>query len=140
MNDKALYLQLSYYTLSRGDTYFIHQLIVDTYCAQHFGPDVKPIAITFAVIGLYLVNEKKYTGKQVQNVHITLAGKNKAKNWPQLHPPNEKATLSVEDVLEAPDDQKDEMIKKWCQAVWKTWKPQEDVIANTLMQFLPLPD
>ncbi len=53
-SDQEAYNELSYYTLSHPDPAFIHQNIVDAYTAQHAGQDTKPIAITFALIGLYL--------------------------------------------------------------------------------------
>jgi hypothetical protein len=62
----GLMFELSYYTLSLQDNYFIHQLIVDAYAAQHSGKDVKTITTAFALGGLFLVNERTYTGKQVQ--------------------------------------------------------------------------
>ena len=40
---RKLYDELSAFTLSIGDSEFIHQLVVDSYAAQHTGPDVKPI-------------------------------------------------------------------------------------------------
>jgi hypothetical protein len=39
-----LYGKLSAFTLSLRDPDFIHQLMVDTYAAQHSGPNVKPIS------------------------------------------------------------------------------------------------
>ena len=73
---RALSYELSYYTLSLQDSDFIHQLVVDTYAAQHVGPQVKPITIAFALVGLYLVCEKQYTGKHVQHTHMVLATAN----------------------------------------------------------------
>jgi len=75
---------------------FIHQLIVDTYTAQHSGPNVKPISTAFALIGLYLTFELGYTGKQVQRTHMFLAEKHI--EWPRFDPPIEKNALTVCDV------------------------------------------
>lgn len=64
--EQQMYNQLAFYTLSHPDKiFFIHQLVVDAYTAQHADAQTKPIAITFALAGLYLVVEKNYTGKQV---------------------------------------------------------------------------
>ncbi|MGB4837418.1 MAG: hypothetical protein WBP08_00365 [Saprospiraceae bacterium] len=53
------FYELSYYTLGHKDMgYFIHQHIVDAYQAQTADKDTKPIAITFALVGLYLYLEK----------------------------------------------------------------------------------
>src|ERR1041384_5050456 len=72
---RELYDQVAFYTLAHAQTdpFFIHQLVVDTYGAQHFNADSKPIAVAFALVGLYLFVEKGYTGRQVQLVHVELA-------------------------------------------------------------------
>jgi hypothetical protein len=52
--DLDLFHELSFYTLSHGDPAFIHQNSVDAYTAQHADETTKPIAVVFALIGLYL--------------------------------------------------------------------------------------
>lgn len=133
---RDLYHTLSYYTLSLGDFYFIHQLAVDAYAAQHYGPRVKPIGITFALVGLYLVNERDYTGRQVQRVHMALAKKSKV--WPSFRAPKEKAALTVQDVVRVPDEQKQEMIKKWHVSVWDVWNSESELIAHLLKTHLEI--
>ena len=68
-----LYHELSYYTLAHPGPSFIHQHIVDAYTAQHANETTKPIAVIFALIGLYLHVEKNFTGRQVQRFHMKLA-------------------------------------------------------------------
>ena len=69
-----LYDKLSFYTLNHPDpNFFIHQLVVDAYAAQHTKEGQKPIKTAFALIGLYLFCERGYTGKEVQNAHMWLA-------------------------------------------------------------------
>src|ERR1700733_15180069 len=68
-----LYHELSCYTLAHPDPSFIHQHIVDAYTAQHADETTKPIALVFALIGLYLHVEKNFTGRQVQRFHRKLA-------------------------------------------------------------------
>ena len=133
---RDLYNTLAYYTLSLGDSYFIHQLAVDAYGAQHYGPQVKPISITFALVGLYLVKERGYTGRQVQRVHMALAKKSKV--WPDWAAPKEKAALTVLDVIQVPDERKQEMIKKWHASVWDMWKSEKETIAALLKTHLDL--
>jgi Family of unknown function (DUF5946) len=58
-----LYHELSCYTLAHRDPSFIHQYIVDAYTAQHANETTKPIAVVFALIGLYLHIEKNFTGR-----------------------------------------------------------------------------
>ncbi len=131
---RKLCYELSGYTLSLQDEYFIHQLVVDTYAAQHVGEMVKPISTTFALIGLCLVFKHNYTGKQVQRAHMILA--NKTKEWPRFTPPKEKSLLTVLDVVDVQDDEKKNMIVKWGKSVWDTWKPEHAGVAQLLHKYL----
>jgi hypothetical protein len=126
--------ELSAYTLSLRDEYFIHQLVVDAYAAQHAGEQVKPLSTAFALIGLYLAFEHGRTGKEVQNTHMLLARKSKV--WPRFTPPKEKATLTVRDVVQSPDEQKNEMIKKWARSVWDMWGREHEAVAQLVQKVL----
>ncbi len=125
---RNLVYELTYYTLSLQDQYFIHQLVVDAYAAQHAKSTNTLITIFFPVLGLYLVNERGFTGKQVQNTHVSFA--RKWKEWPFFEVPTEKATLTVADVLHTPLNERQEMIMKWSASVWKIWKPQNKKIKH----------
>ncbi|HSW96377.1 MAG TPA: DUF5946 family protein [Candidatus Saccharimonadales bacterium] len=131
-----LYEEISADTLSLHDKDFIHQLIVDTYTAQHVGAKMKPIMITFALIGLYLTFEHNYTGKQVQSAHILLA--NQSKEWPSFIPPKEKASITVLDIVQNSDSMKQEMIKKWGKAVWGIWQPEHENITKLVKKYLEI--
>jgi hypothetical protein len=72
-SDQDLYHELSCYTLAHSDSSFLHQHIVNAYTAQHADETTKPIAIVFALVGLYLYIEKNFTGRQVQRFHTKLA-------------------------------------------------------------------
>lgn len=115
-----LYSDLMCYTVAKQDPAFIHQHAVDTYAAQHGGGPTRPITVAFGLIGLYLALEKGYTGKQVQQAHMNIAGIKK--DWPRLDPPGQPAGLTVSDVLLAGTDrEKDAMIRKWMNTVWESW-------------------
>ena len=119
LTDQDLYDELSFYTLGLRDDAFLHQNIVDAYAAQHVDEQTKPIRTVFALIGLYLHIEKGFTGRQVQKMHMRLA--NRRKQWPTIPPPEEKAKITVADVLAAvPGEQRDAAIRDWCIAVWET--------------------
>jgi hypothetical protein len=122
--------ELSYYTLSHPDTvYFIHQHAVDVFQAQNATSNTKPIALIFSLVGLYLYLEKRYTGRQVQRAHQQLA-QNK-KTWPLIELPVQRGRITVSDVLETnPGQQRDEMIKKWCNSVWKAYNDSHKIILN----------
>jgi hypothetical protein len=133
---RQLCYELSAYTLSLGDAEFIHQHVVDTYAAQHAGANMKPIGITFSLLGLYLAHEYGYTGRQVQKAHMLLA--KASKQWPQFRQPEEKASLTVQDVLNAPDERRNEMIRAWGKAVWRIWTPARPQIVALVREYLSI--
>ena len=118
--------EVSAYSLALRDVDFIHQLVVDAYCAQHAGPTVKQIGIAFALIGLLLTFERGYTGRQVQRAHMRLG--NKSKVWPRFEPPQARlaaSCLTVQDVVQSPPgDARNAMITQWGKAVWDIWQPE----------------
>lgn len=119
--DSSLYSQLSAYTLAHPDPSFIHQNIVDAYTAQNADESTKPIAISFALIGLYLFLEKKFTGRQVQLAHIKMARVKKI--WPKLSLPTSRGIVSVKEVLAVPGGkERDQMIRQWCASVWESYR------------------
>jgi hypothetical protein len=131
---RALMYELTYYTLALGDASFIHQLAVDTYAVQHAGLPSKPISTAFGLAGLYLVFERGFTGRQVQRVHMALAGRRK--DWPRFERPHRTAAMTVRDVVNAPLQAKDAAIRAWGEAVWEAWREHEERIALLLEELL----
>ncbi len=131
---RQLYGELSAFTLSLQEGDFIHQFAVDTYTAQHAGAFVKPIAITFALVGLYLAFEHNYTGRQVQKAHTLLA--RTSKKWPQFRLPEEKASLTVLDVLKTPENERNDMLREWSKAVWRIWESEHTKVAELVHERL----
>jgi ABC-type phosphate/phosphonate transport system permease subunit len=127
MKDPELYNELLFYTLSHTGENFIHQHAVDAYTAQAADDNTKPIAIFFALAGLYLFIEKGYTGKQVQQAHLQMA--KKSKDFISIILPASRGTITVKDVVDSPAGVgRDEMIQQWCMAVWATFANQHDKI------------
>jgi len=125
------YHELCAYTLSHGDAAFIHQHVVDTYAAQHADVQTKPIALTFALVGLYLHNEKAFSGREVQRAHMKLAQRKQP--WPEFVLPAHRGNMTVADVLAAPGgDQRDAAIHAWCADVWGAFRENESRIADLL--------
>lgn len=113
--------ELALHTLSHPDPAFIHQNAVDAYGAQNADERTKPIAVAFALIGLYLAVEKNFTGRQVQRVHMDLAGTRK--DWPRFELPRHRGDVTVSDVLAAaPGPARDAMIRTWCASVWSAYR------------------
>jgi hypothetical protein len=134
-SDQDLYNELAFYTLSHPSQAFIHQHAVDAFAAQHADERSKPIATVFALIGLYLHIEKGFSGKQVQKAHMQLA--TRRKQWPRLEPPEERGATGVSAVLAAPPgEERDEMIRAWCVAVWNAWKVTQGQIRELVKQEL----
>ena len=128
-SDQDLFHQLSFYTLGHPDRSFLHQNSVDAFTAQHADATTKPIAIVFALVGLYLHLEKNFTGRQVQHAHMRMA--RRRKTWPRLPLPVQQASIGVADVLAAiPGPERDAMIRSWCASVWDTWQHTRPTIAH----------
>ncbi|SHG39502.1 hypothetical protein SAMN04488109_0035 [Chryseolinea serpens] len=122
------YHELSLCTLAHPDKfYFIHQHIVDAQTAQTADANTKPIAIVYALAGLYLMIEKNYTGRQVQQAHLQLS-KNK-KNLPSISLPEKRGEITAQEILKAPPGpQRDAAIKGWCLSVWDAYENVRDAI------------
>lgn len=129
--DQALFDELSFYTLARARSEFIHQLAIDTFTAQHATASTKPIAVVFALLGLYLHAERGFTGLEIQRVHMRLAPLRLP--WPVLPLPERHADLTVADMLAAePGPTRDAMIRRWCVAEWQVWIDSRAAIAHLL--------
>lgn len=129
------YDELSYYTLAHSDPAFIHQHIVDAYAAQTADKHTKPITLSFALIGLYLYLEKKFTGKGVQQAHMRLANKNK--KWPIFLIPENIGSITVADVIKTkPGKERDAMIQKWCKAVWDAYSQDHKRVEKLINKYI----
>ena len=132
--ERDAYDALCAYTLARGDAEFIHQHVVDAFTAQHANDRTKPIAITFALVGLYLVVERKRSGRQVQQVHVLL-GRRK-RQWPPFVLPRNRGALTAVDVMtnrEGPE--RDRAILAWCEDVWAAYAGSHRTIRDLLVTY-----
>ena len=128
MTDQDAYNALSLYTLAHANPEFIHQYIVDAYAAQHATADSKPIYLDFALAGLYLHNEKEYSGKEVQHAHIKLA-KHKER-LPHFVPMETREAMTVHDALAVPPGmRRDDAIRAWSASVWDAYGDQRRQVA-----------
>jgi hypothetical protein len=126
-SEQEKYAELSYYTLAHPGSDFIHQHIVDIFIAQEANESTKPIAINFALIGLYLYLEKACTGREVQHIHMRLAKQKLA--WFKFPLPETRGQITVSDVLDAAAGQeRDEMIRRWAKSVWEAWQASHQQI------------
>jgi hypothetical protein len=129
MTELEQYHELCFYTLGLGDGEFIHQNVVDAYTAQTADAATKAISLVFALAGLYLAVEKGYTGKEVQLAHLRMAANKRP--WPVIPLPEKRGIIRVADVLAcAPGQERDNMIRKWCVAVWEAYEGCRDVVVD----------
>jgi Family of unknown function (DUF5946) len=129
MTDQEAYDELSLYTLAHHDPEFIHQYIVDAYAAQHATEGSKPIYLAFALAGLYLHNEKGFSGKKVQEAHTKLA--KYKERLPHFSILSNTGSVTVHDVLKVPPgDERDQAIRDWSASVWAAYKDQHAKVAD----------
>lgn len=125
--------ELCCYTLGLLDASFIHQHVVDAFTAQKANEQTKPIAITFALVGLYLHIEKQFSGRQVQRAHMSLA--KQKRGWPVFTLPGDRGAITVADVLAAPaGPERDKAIDAWCVSVWEAFRESHQVLADLLRE------
>lgn len=123
------YHELAYYTLNHEDRSFIHQHVVDAFAAQNASFETKPITLIFALVGLYQYIEKGFSGRQVQQFHMLMAEHKQA--WPPISIPPDKGQITVADALATvPGNERDKMIRKWCESVWKAYSASHAVIRH----------
>ncbi len=135
MNNLEKYHELSFYTLSLQDKDFIHQHIVDAYAAQTADSNTKPITLFFSLAGLYLLCEKNYSGKQVQQAHQRMASI--TKKFIKINLPTNRGYVSVADVLKEPSGtERNLMIKKWALSVWNAYSSQHEQIMEETNKLL----
>ncbi len=132
--ERDAYNELCAYTLAhaRDDASFIHQHVVDAYAAQSADEQTKPIALTFALVGLYLHVERLFSGRQVQQAHMRLARHKHA--WPTFTLPRDRGTMTAADVLGAPPGpERDRAIHSWCASVWAAYRESHQKVADLLV-------
>jgi hypothetical protein len=112
-----------------------HQLLVDTYAAQHAGPATPSIGTAFALIGLHLALEAGWDGLAVRDAHHSLA--NRFHDWPRFQPPPGRGALTVLDLALAGAPAEHVLrLHDWAADVWRAWAPAHDAVAGLIAQRL----
>jgi hypothetical protein len=129
---RSAYDEVYVYTMSRPG--FILQHVVDAYGAQTASSNSKPIGIVFALVGLYLHVEKRFSGRQVQKAHMELGRRKRA--WPIVELPNDRGAMTVADVLAASaGPERDKAIDAWCECVWTAFRASRQAIVDLLQEY-----
>ncbi len=114
----------------------LHQLTVDTYAAQHPGPQVPAISLPFALIGLHLALEDGWTGVAVRAAHGWLA--ERGGEWPAFSPPAGRGSLTAADVAEARGpEQHAALIDRWAAVTWDAWRDEHPRVRAWASEVLP---
>ena len=134
-SEEELFHQLSYYTGAHEGADFIHQHAVDAFTSQNADESTKPITLTFALVGLYLMIDKNFTGKEVQKAHIKMA--KHQKRWPKFNLPQNRGNIRIQDVLNTPQGSElDNAIRQWCISVWGAYKQSHEQVAKLVSKEL----
>jgi Family of unknown function (DUF5946) len=97
-----------------------HQLMVDTYGAQHAGGPAAPIGVAFALIGLRLALDEGWHGDEVRSAHQYLA--QTWREWPLFVPPTDEGALTLQDIaLAGSPDAHARLMVEWATDVWYSW-------------------
>jgi hypothetical protein len=109
-----------------------HQLMVDTYGAQHPETPTPPIRVTYSLIGLYLSIVLGWSGFDVRNVHSRM-GKPQPW-WPTFRRSAERSSITAADVVLAGQQEGPSgharLMDLWALSVWGTWASEHDNIAK----------
>lgn len=128
------YDELQCYTLTLGDSDFRHQYVVDNWTLQHADQSSKPIAVIFALIGLYLHIEKGFSGRAVQQVHMKLA--RYRRRWPNFDLPVERGHFTVRDVMaHPPGEPRNQAIAAWSASIWEAYRHCRELVERLLEEF-----
>lgn len=130
--ERDAYHELQSYTLGLADAEFIHQYVVDAWTAQHADENTKPIGLTFALVGLYLHVERRFTGRNIQRVHMLIARRPRA--WPEFRLPLDRGTKTASDVMAVSPAERGRAIDEWCEAVWSSYGDNHRAVVEFLEQ------
>lgn len=109
-----------------------HQLMVDTYGAQHAGLDARSIRVAYSLVGLFLALERGRDGLEVRRAHQRMGKPDDS--WPSFdHPPNVGA-ITVLDVAKAGARADSvaghaDAVGRWARSVWQAWLTQHRAAA-----------
>ena len=114
-----------------------HQLLVDTYGAQHPSDTGPAIGTAFGLIGLQLALEENRSGVEVRDAHQLLA--TRFRDWPRFAAPVDRGRLTVVDLALAADPEAYvETLHRWASEVWSAWAGQHGAVRLLIHERLPV--
>jgi hypothetical protein len=113
-----------------------HQLLVDTYAAQHAGERAPAIGTAFALIGVHLALDEGWDGLQVRDAHQGLAAA--FRTWPRFGRPPSTGTKTVFDLAMASSPEEHvARLDAWATNVWASWSASHATVRELVRQRLP---
>ena len=114
-----------------------HQLLVDTYAAQHAGERTPLIGTAFALIGLHLAVEEGWDGLAVRVAHQELG--RRYREWPPFPAPERRGSMTVLDLaLASTPEEHVERLRAWATDVWAAWADSHAAVAVLIAERLRL--
>jgi hypothetical protein len=129
-----LYDELRGRTLVLGDLAFVHQYAVDAYTAQHLVDGSSSIRGAFALAGLCLAVERKFSGRQVQRAHTLMA--KRRRKWPLFSSPGVVNWMTVGEVAKVSDRELPDALERWCDSVWAAFGVEHERVYGMLLDSL----
>jgi hypothetical protein len=135
---RAVYAEVAGYELTHvAELGRWHQLLVDTYAAQHPSDAGPAIGTAFALIGLHLALDDGRSGLQVRDAHQLLG--NRYRDWPRYPAPADRGRLTIVDLALATDPGTYvETLHRWANEVWSAWTGQHAAVGDLVRERLPL--
>jgi len=113
-----------------------HQLLVDTYAAQHAGHRTPSIGTAFALIGLHLALVQGWDGLAVRHAHQDLA--RRYREWPVFPTPGRRGAQTVLDLaLASTPEEHVERLRAWATSVWEAWAESHVAVVTLIAERLP---
>jgi Family of unknown function (DUF5946) len=115
----------------------LQQLTVDAYAAQHarreVDPDVPPISIAYALVGLHLALDRGASGIEVRAAHQRMGKPDPS--WPRLSAPAHSGAMTVFEVAVAGTMVGSvaghaRAVRAWAAAIWQAWAAQQAAVAE----------
>ncbi|THJ64936.1 hypothetical protein E8P82_13685 [Arthrobacter echini] len=118
----SLYGELLSRSYTDADYRRVHQLVVDTYTAQHAGPTGRRAVqlVGLCLMTLCLIVEDGVDPVEGPALHRRMMDRRPDLSW--LTPPRQHDLMTVADVLTAQDAaQHQRLVGEWARQVWEAW-------------------
>ncbi len=118
----------------------VHQVVVDSYAAQHAGGtsrrEVQSVGLCLMTLCLFV--ENGVDPAQGPTLHKQMVAHRPDFTW--LTPPDQRGLMTIADVFRARDaDEHSRLVRDWGRQVWQAWAPHHATIRAWNAQALTSP-